>query len=70
MAYESMGCYRNNGFRSLYKTSCSSRSEDKMISFKKYTDIVGDIAKKLKVSKDKAVNALIKAQEKGINPLK
>ena len=41
-----------------------------MISFKKYTDIVGDIAKKLKVSKDKAVNALIKAQERGINPLK
>ena len=41
-----------------------------MISFKKYTDIVGDIAKKLKVTKDKAVNALIKAQEKGINPLK
>ena len=41
-----------------------------MISFKKYTDIVGDNAKKLKVSKDKAVNALIKAQEKGINPLK
>ena len=41
-----------------------------MISFKKYTDIIGDIAKKLKVSKDKAVNALIKAQEKGINPLK
>ena len=41
-----------------------------MITFKKYTDIVGDIAKKLKVSKDKAVNALIKAQEKGINPLK
>ena len=41
-----------------------------MISVKKYTDIVGDIAKKLKVSKDKAVNALMKAQEKGINPLK
>ena len=41
-----------------------------MISFKKYTDIVGDIAKKLKVSKDKAIAALIKAQEKGINPLK
>ena len=41
-----------------------------MISFKKYTDIVGDIAKKLKVSKDKAVNALIKAQQKGIDPLK
>ena len=41
-----------------------------MISFKKYTYIVGDIAKKLKVSKDKAVNVLIKAQERGINPLK
>ena len=41
-----------------------------MISFKKYTDIVGDIANKLKVTKDIAVNALIKAQEKGINPLK
>ena len=41
-----------------------------MISFKKYTDIVGDIAKKLKVSKDKAIAALIKAQEKGIDPLK
>ena len=41
-----------------------------MISFKKYTDIVGDIAKKLKVSKDKAIAALIKAQERGINPLK
>ena len=41
-----------------------------MISFKKYTDIVGDIAKKLKVSKDKAIAALVKAQEKGINPLK
>jgi hypothetical protein len=41
-----------------------------MISFKKYTDVVGGIAKKLKVSKDVAVNALIKAQEKGMNPLK
>ena len=41
-----------------------------MISFKKYTDIVGDIANKLKVTKDIAVNALIKAQERGINPLK
>ena len=41
-----------------------------MISFKKYTDIIGDIAKKLKVTKDIAVNALIKAQERGINPLK
>ena len=41
-----------------------------MITFKKYTDIISAIAKKLKVTKDIAVNALIKAQEKGINPLK
>jgi len=41
-----------------------------MISFKKYTDIVQSIAKKLKTSKDAAVNALIKVQQKGIDPLK
>ena len=41
-----------------------------MISFKKYTDIIHGIAQKLKVSKDQAVNALIKAQAKGIDPLK
>lgn len=41
-----------------------------MITFKKYTEIVNAIAKKLKISKDNAVNALVKAQEKGINPLK
>ena len=41
-----------------------------MITFKKYTDIVNDIAKKLKVTKDKAINALIKAQQEGINPLR
>ena len=41
-----------------------------MITFSKYTDIVQSISKKLKVSKDQAVNALIKAQQKGINPLK
>ena len=41
-----------------------------MITFKKYTEIVYAIAKKLKISKDNAVNALVKAQEKGINPLK
>ena len=40
-----------------------------MITFAKYTEIVNAIAKKLKTSKDAAVNALIKAQEKGINPL-
>jgi len=41
-----------------------------MISFKKYTDIIGKIAKKLKVSKDKALHILAKAQQRGINPLK
>ena len=41
-----------------------------MITFKKYADIVNAIAKKLKVTKDKAINALIKAQQKGINPLR
>ncbi len=41
-----------------------------MITFSKYTGIVQSIAKKLKVSKDQAVNALIKAQAKGIDPLK
>jgi len=41
-----------------------------MITFKKYTDIVNAIAKKLKTTKDAAIDALIKAQQKGINPLK
>ena len=41
-----------------------------MISFKKYTDIVNTIAKKLKTTKDAAINALIKIQQKGIDPLK
>ena len=41
-----------------------------MISFKDYTDIVNSIAKKLKTTKDAAVNALIKVQQKGIDPLK
>ena len=41
-----------------------------MISFKKFTDTVGEIAKKLKTSKDAAVTALIKIQQKGIDPLK
>ena len=41
-----------------------------MITFSKYTDIVNAIAKKLKTTKDAAVNALIKAQQKGIDPLK
>ena len=41
-----------------------------MISFKDYTDIVNSIAKKLNSTKDAAVNALIKVQQKGIDPLK
>ena len=41
-----------------------------MITFKQYSDIVSKISKKLKVSKDVATNALIKAQQKGIDPLK
>ena len=41
-----------------------------MITFKKYTEIVNAIAKKLKTTKDAAIDALIKAQQKGINPLK
>ncbi len=41
-----------------------------MLSFKKYIGIIGDIARKLKISKDEAVNALMKAIEKGVNPLK
>jgi len=41
-----------------------------MISFKKFTDTVGEIAKKLKTSKDEAITALIKIQQKGIDPLK
>ena len=41
-----------------------------MITFSKYSEIVNAIAKKLKTSKDTANNALIKAQQKGIDPLK
>ena len=41
-----------------------------MITFAKYSEIVNAIAKKLKTTKDAAVNALIKAQQKGIDPLK
>ena len=41
-----------------------------MITFSKYTDIVNAVAKKLKTTKDIANNALIKAQQKGIDPLK
>jgi len=41
-----------------------------MITFKNYTDIVNSIAKKLNSTKDAAINALIKVQQKGIDPLK
>jgi len=41
-----------------------------VITFQKYTDIVHSIAKKLKTTKDAAIHALIKAQGKGIDPLK
>ena len=41
-----------------------------MIKFKKYSEIVSKIAKKLDVSRDVAVDVLIKAQQKGIDPLK
>ena len=41
-----------------------------MITFKQYADIISKISKKLKVKKDIATAVLIKAQEKGINPLK
>ena len=41
-----------------------------MITFQKYIDIVQSIAKKLKTSKDEAITALIKIQQKGIDPLK
>ena len=41
-----------------------------MITFKQYSEIVSKISKKLKVSKDVASAALIKAQQKGIDPLR
>ena len=41
-----------------------------MITFKQYSDIVSKISKKLDVSRDIAIAALIKIQQKGIDPLK
>ena len=41
-----------------------------MISFKKFSDVAGKVSKKLKISKDKALQLLVKAQQKGIDPLK
>ena len=41
-----------------------------MITFKQYSDIISKISKKLDVTKDIATAALIKAQGKGIDPIK
>ena len=41
-----------------------------MITFKQYSDIISKISKKLDVTKDIATAALVKAQQKGIDPLK
>ena len=41
-----------------------------MITFKKFSDIASKVSKKLKISKEKALQALVKAQQKGIDPLK
>ena len=41
-----------------------------MITFKQYEDAVKQIAKKLNVSKDHALAALVKIQDKGFDPLK
>ena len=47
-----------------------TRKKEEMITFKQYSDIISKISKKLKVSKDIASAALVKAQEKGIDPIK
>ena len=41
-----------------------------MITFKQYTDIISKISKKLDVTRDIATAALIKVQQKRINPLR
>ena len=41
-----------------------------MISFKKFSDVAGKVSKKLKISKDKALELIVKAQQKGYDPLK
>ena len=44
--------------------------QEKMITFKQYSDIVSKISKKLDVTKDIAIAALVQAQQKGIDPIK
>ena len=41
-----------------------------MIPFKKFSDIANKVSKKLKVSKNKALELIVKAQQKGYDPLK
>jgi len=41
-----------------------------VISFKKFTDIINKVSKKLNIPKNVAMKALQKAQEKGINLVK
>ena len=41
-----------------------------MITFKQYSDIISKISNKLDVTRDIATAALVKAQQKGIDPLK
>ena len=41
-----------------------------MITFKQYTDIISKISNKLDVTRDIATAALVKVQQKGIDPLK
>ena len=44
--------------------------KEEMITFKQYSDIISKISKKLDVTKDIATAALVKAQQKGIDPIK
>ena len=41
-----------------------------MITFKQYSDIISKISNKLDVTRDIATAALVKVQQKGIDPLK
>ena len=47
-----------------------TRKKEEMITFKQYSDIISKISKKLDVTKDIATAALVKAQQKGIDPIK
>ena len=47
-----------------------TRKKEEMITFKQYSDIISKISKKLDVTKDIATAALVKAQQKGVDPLK